>query len=200
MSEKMEIAVEAVGYLMLLLSILSMQVKKMQYVVILQSVANLLVVLQFAMRNELSASGVCAIGAVETLALFFINKKGARIPMWFTALFISLGLGVSVVMIVINGFKGVTDVLPMIAVVVFNIAMVQKRSYVSRILMIFNSAIWLSLNIISFDLSLVISYSVLILMAAVGIVRLDRGEWRALFVRLFSKNEQISEEKTEENV
>ena len=199
MTRELVITIDILGYAMLLMSILSMQVKRMQYMVILQSIANALVVVQYAMRGELSASGVCALGALETLLLFFFNKKGWRIPLWFTLSFITAGLGVSTLMIVINGFNGITDILPMIAVVLFNVAMVQSHSSISRILMLINSSIWLTLNIISFDQSTVIAYSVLTAMAVVGIVRLDRKEWCAFFHRLYAKLEK-NETKDEENV
>ena len=79
MVDGLYIAHEAVGFLMLIVSIISMQLKKMEYVVILQSAANVLVVVQYGMRGELSASGICALGAIETLILFFINKKGNNV-------------------------------------------------------------------------------------------------------------------------
>ena len=161
----------------------------MQYVVILQSAANVLVVVQYGMRGELSASGVCALGAIETLILFFINKKGKRVPWYFTAGFIIAGVALSVTMMVINGFRGFGDIIPLISVFTFNFAMVQSRSHVARLLMFINTALWLVLNIVVYNQSLFISYTVLLVMALVGIIRLDLGEWRAFFKKLGAEKE-----------
>ena len=161
----------------------------MEYIVIFQSLANVLVVVQYAMRGELSASGICALAAVETLILFFINKKGKRVPWLFTAGFITAGVTISVITIVLNGFQGIGDVIPLIAIFTFNFAMVQSRAHVSRIIMFVNTSLWLILNVVNFNTSLCISYIVLLTMTVVGIIRLDLGQWRAFFKKLGAEKE-----------
>ena len=184
-----------------------MQVKKMQYLVIFQCVSNLFVVMQYLLRLEFSAMGICTLGAILTLIIFFYDREGKKVPKPLILVFIVSGIAVTVAVTLMNGsFKPKSDIVPLVAWIVFCLAMMQSRGWIARVLMMINGSLWLIHNLINFDLSLAITYIVLVLTSLIGIVRLDRAEWRAFFARIFGeraknggKTEKISE-KSEENV
>ena len=180
----MEIVISILGYLVLLTALVSMQVKKMEYLVIFQCVSNALVVAQYLLRGEVTAMGICTLGTVFTLVAFFYNRLDKKVPVYLTAVFAFLGVAVTLVIALVkNSFNPLSDIVPLLAWIVFTVAMMQSKSWIARALMTTNSLLWLTHNIINFDLSLIITYSVLVLFALVGIIRLDRREWRSLFVK-----------------
>ena len=189
-----EIVTQILGYLVLLSALISMQTKKMAYLVIWQCLSNVFVVSQFLLRGEYSAMGICTIGAIETLVVFVYNVKNKKFPIFFTVIFTLCSFGVILGLAVKRGYyEPVSDTLPLLAAILFNVAMVMPRSSVARILMTMNSIIWLILNIIKFDRSLVITYSVLITLTVIGIIRLDREDWKAFWRKLFRKEKNKPE-------
>lgn len=205
--EQIKLISEILGVFVLLVSIASLNCKSMSLLVIFQCAANVFVVCQYAIRGEISSSGVCAVGAVETLIIYLLSRKGKKLPVCLTVVFTAIALAFPVASVLMENreFNFVSDLFPMIAAVLFNIAMVQSRSSVSRVLMFMNAFLWLLLNIVNPSVSLIITYVVLEVFNVVGIVRLDRADWRAFFSRIFGKGEnkelysEISE-KTEENL
>lgn len=188
---QLDLIIEILGYLVLVTALVSMQIKKMQYLVIWQCMSNVFVVLQLGLRGELSASGVCILGAIETFLIFLFNKREESFPRSLTVLFSIASINVALLVIYINGtFSIVSDLVPIAAAIVFNIAMATTRSSVARLLMLFNSMLWLLLNVIQFSPSLVITYSVLVVTTVVGIVRLDRADWGVFFKKVFGKEKK----------
>ena len=185
---QLAIIIEILGYLVLFTALVSMQTKKMAYLVIWQCMSNVFVVTQFMLRGEFSAMGVCVIGAVETLIIFLFDRKEKKFPIYLTVVFTLLSITVASVVVFMKGsFDLVSDSIPMLASVLFNIAMATTRSSVARILMMLNSSLWLLLNVINFNLSLAITYSILVAMTIVGIIRLDRKEWKSFFAKILKK-------------
>ena len=192
--EQLEIIISVLGYLVLLTALISMQVKKMQYLVIFQCVSNLCVVAQYLLRGEFSAMGICTLGATLTLVIFFYDIKEKKVPKPITFAFIFAGIAVTVAVIVMNGtFNPKGDIVPLVAWVVFNVAMMQSKSWIARIFMTSNSALWLLHNVINFDLSLIITYTILVVTAIIGIIRLDRAEWGSLLRGTGAKNKNNTE-------
>ena len=83
---------EIIGYVAMVFVIISTQVKNMNYLVIFQCLANATSVLQYAVRGEMSASGVCVVGAVQTLVIFFFNRKKRDLPVYLIAAFLTVGI------------------------------------------------------------------------------------------------------------
>ena len=173
------IITEILGYLVLATALISTQVKKMYNMVILQCASNAFVVAQYLLRGEFSAMGICTLGAIVTLVIFFFDKKEKKFPIYLTVIFTALGLAVTVTTIFAKGsFDPFSDIIPILAWIVFNFAMSEQRAHVGRLLMMINSALWLVLNLVNFSTSLVITYSILMVTAIVGIFRLDLSAWR----------------------
>ena len=201
--EQIKMIAEIIGFLVMVVSVISLNCKSMSRLVILQCIANALVVCQYSIRGEISSSGVCAVGAAQTLIIYFFARKEKKVPVYLTLLFTVAALSFPIVSAVTRGsFDPVSDLLPMIASVTFNVAMVQSSSSISRILMFINATIWLILNCINPSLSLIVTYIVLDTSNIVGMVRLDRAEWKAFFVRIFGKKADTPEnnEKTKKNI
>ena len=192
--EQLEIIISVLGYLVLITALISMQVKKMQYLVIFQCVSNLCVVAQYLLRGEFSAMGICTLGATLTLVIFFYDIKEKQVPKPIILSFVLAGIALTVAVVIMNGtFDPKGDIVPLVAWVVFNVAMMQSKSWIARIFMASNSALWLLHNVINYDLSLIITYTILFVTAVIGMVRLDRAEWGAFLKGMGNKNKNNAE-------
>lgn len=188
--EQLELIIKILGYLVLITALASMQVKKMAYLVILQCASNIFVVTQYLLRGEFSAMGICTLGAILTLMVFFFNIKEKSVPIPILVFFIVAGIGVTIgVIIGDGGFDPRDHIVPLVAWVFFNVAMMQSKSWIARALMTVNSSLWLLHNVVNFNLSLIITYSVLVITSLIGILRLDRAEWKSFLQGMFRKKE-----------
>ncbi len=203
----LDIIIFILGCAVLLTALISMQVKKLHYLVILQSISNGFAVAQYSLRSEISSVIICSLGAILTLVVFFYDRKEKRVPSPIVIAFSAAGIAVTLTVIFMNGaFSPRSDIIPLLAWIVFNLAMMQSKSWIARVLMMSNSSLWLILNLINFDLSLAVTYAVLVVTSIIGIIRLDRREWRAFFARILGGRTEKREgdeeicEKSEENV
>lgn len=188
------IITEILGVLVLLSALISLQAKKVIYLVIFQCISNVLVTAQYFVRGEFSATGICILGAVETLLIFALGRKNKKLPKLAVAAFILSGAAYIIVLSVSGDtFSLASDLVPLSAWVLFNFAMISSGAALARFLMMLNGSLWLVLNIINFDPSLFVTYLILVCVAIVSIIRLDRAEWKSFFSSNFKKSEKNEE-------
>ena len=162
----------AVSICTTLCSITSMQLKNMIWVRILQFFANTLLVVQYIITDNISASGVCVLAVVQLVVLMFFQWRGKRFPVPLTLLFMAGYLTVMAL-----SFEKAPDILPGVAACLFALAVVQSRSEFYRIIATVNCVTWLSFDIWSETYSALILHISLLTIDLFTILRLDGRMW-----------------------
>ena len=182
-----------IGIFTTVVAVASMQFKNMKYVLVCQLICNSLLTAQYVIEGRVSVSGVVVLAVVQTIVSFFFAKKGKPFPVWLTCVFIVLYTVISVVMM-----KSYYDLITCVAVWFFAICVVQKRSSVARICSFTNTGLWLIYDILQAP-SAVFTHAVILVFVAVGIIRLDREDWKEFFAKLGKKkcDGAVSENETQ---
>ena len=166
----------------------SMQFKKMEYVLICQLVCNSLLALQYVVEGRVSVTGVIVIAVVQIIVSYFFDKKEKAFPVWLIGVFILLFTVVSVLMM-----ESYYDLITCAAVWCCALCLAQKRSSVARIYLMINTVLWLTYDIIMWAPTAAITHGTILVFIIVGIVRLDREEWKAFFAKLCKRNPEKAE-------
>ena len=176
-----------IGIFTTIFAIASMQFKDMKFVLLFQLICNSLLTMQYVLEGRVSVSGVVVLAVVQTIVRFFFDKKGKPFPVWLTCVFIVLFTVVSVVMM-----KSPYDLITCVAVWFFAICIVQKRSSIARLCSFTNTTLWLIYDILQAP-SAVFTHAVILVFVAVGIIRLDRADWKEFFAKLGKKKSENTE-------
>lgn len=183
----MEYLAYIIGIFTTIFSVASMQFKNMKYVLVCHLISNSLLTMQYVFEGRISVSGVVVLAVIQLVVRFFFDRKQKTFPVWLTCVFIVLFTAVSFVMM-----KSPYDLITCAAVWVFAICIVQKRSSVARIFSFINTVLWLVYDILQAP-SVIITHSVLLVFVVVGIIRLDREDWKLFFKRLVKKQAENAE-------
>lgn len=189
----MELLAYILGIFTAITAVLSMQFKNMRYVIVCQLLSNAILGTQLVLEGQASTCGIVAVALVQTVISYIFGAHKKAFPVWLTCVFIVVFTVVSVLT-----YKSVFDVLTCLAVWFFAIGIVQKRSCICRVCSLINSILWLVYDIFCAP-SAVLTHSVIIVFIVVGIIRLDREDWKQLFSKLGKKKAEaaILEEETE---
>ena len=183
----MDILAYIIGIFTTIFAVASMQFKDMKYVLVCQLICNSLLTMQYVLEGRISVSGVVVLAVVQTIVRFFFDKKGKLFPVWLTCVFIILFTAVSLIMM-----KSPYDLITCAAVWFFAICIVQKKSSVARICSFTNTVLWLIYDILQAP-SAIFTHAVILVFVAVGIIRLDREDWKEFFAKLGKKKEKNAE-------
>ena len=153
-------------------SVLVVQCKKMLYVRILLFLANSLLVLQYVLTDNLSASGVCIIAIGQVALVMILNSRGIRFPLPLTLVFMAAYITVTVI-----SFEKLPDVLTGLAACIFALSVLQTKSELYRICSTLNCTTWLIFDIWSGTYSAVILHATILSINIFTIIRLDGKMW-----------------------
>ncbi|MBQ8742736.1 MAG: YgjV family protein [Clostridia bacterium] len=167
-----------------LAAICSLQFKSMKVIIITQLMTNALLGIQCIVGGTLSASGIVFLAAAQSLISFIFSSKKIRFPIWLTILFM---LGYTTVTILT--FATPFDILAMLAAWTFALSIVQEHSYICRIFSVINSILWLVYDAFVLPSS-ILTHSIVLIFAIVGIIRNDRKEWKAILSNISAKSKR----------
>ena len=158
----------------LILEIIIYQFKGMKAIVIGQCVSNLLILLTYALGDGLSGATMCAVATIHTFLIYWLyQKNNKKISGWFVIASIVVYLGCSVFT-----FKSLIDLIPTAAAVLFALSVVQSKSWKYRIIILVNSILWISYDIIiSAPIPMVITHGIAVVSVIIGMIRMDIKEW-----------------------
>ncbi len=169
------------GVFSTVLTIFSMQCKRMNYVLALQLFSNSFLVAQYVIEGAVSAIGVALLAIAQVVVSFILMRKEISFPLWLTALFMAGYAGVTAVL-----YTSAVDLISCAAVWFFAVSIVQKSSAACRAFSAVNCLLWLTYDIFAAPTA-IITHAVISTFVIVGIIRLDRAEWRAFFCRVLGK-------------
>lgn len=160
------------------LAVLSLQGKRMAFILICQLIANALIVVQYSISGAFSGAWICSLAVVQLLVIYLFNRAKRPFPIYLTVAFI---LGYAVITAI--NFTAAYDVLSGLAACTFALSVVQRSAAVCRVYMLVNSLLWLAFGIFSASYGAIPVYAVLIIVGIVSMIRLDRDFWRGVFAR-----------------
>ena len=170
-----------------LFAVAGMQFKSMRIILVSQIIANGLLATQAIIGGTASASITVFVAIVQTVISFVYTSSGKGFPIWLTSIFIVVYTAVTIVC-----FKTGFDLLILFAAVFFALAVVQKKSSICRFCSLVNCLLWLSYDIAVMP-SGIITHVVIVSFTLAAIIRLDRGEWKSLLTKVFTKNKNSEE-------
>ncbi len=163
-------------------SIVAMQCKKAFAVRCLQLLSNSLLVLQYIITDNISASGVCIAAIVHVLIAMYFQNRRLRFPIPLMLVFVSAYIAITVL-----SYEKPPDVLSGVAACLFALAVIQTKTEYYRILATLNCLTWLVFDIWSQTYSAVILHGALLVIDIFTIVRIDGAMWRAKLKSRFAK-------------
>ena len=181
--ETVDIIATIIGVFTTVAAVSGMQFKNMKYILISQLISNSLLVVQYILQGTVSGSGVVILGIVQVTIGYVLGRMNKAFPLYLTVLFI---IGHTVISII--SYSVPYDILALIAAWIFAISMVQTNSSVCRALTIINLSLWLIYDFGTGAYSAVLTHAIILLLTAVAVIRLDRGEWKAAARKILGIN------------
>lgn len=161
---------QVIGALTTVTVVVAAQLKNMKYILWCQIAANLLVAVSSAMLGGLSGAWICAVAAVQTVALYYLDKRGIseKAKNWLLVLFAAMYVGGTVFV-----YQGWGDVVSCAGALLYLLAIVQKQSSKYRRYICLNTLLWLVYDLTILAFGNMITHGVEFVSAVVGILRLD---------------------------
>ena len=169
----MEIASQIIGYIATVVTIFALIQKRMPVILTLAIIANALAGTSNLLISGYAGAGVCAIAVVQTAVSLIYEKKGKKVPVGVTIVFLAAYTALTVVTVVMS--QRFLDILPGVAAYMYALAVIQKKPLLFRIFMILNSVLWivyeLTLDIPNWAMA--VMFAVQLIATVVGIITVD---------------------------
>jgi len=169
----MFLAGQIVGVFVTIAAVISMQFKTMKSILAGQVVANLLLMLNCLLLSAWAGAGTGIIATVQTIVNYTFSARNKKIPVLLTVFFMILYVTSS-----FFTYKGIVDTLPLIAALIFAVAVMQEKASICRLLSLGNSALWLAYDICISAYTTTLTHGILLISVIVAIIRLDIKEWK----------------------
>lgn len=161
---------QVIGALTTVTVVVAAQLKNMKYILMCQIAANLMVAVSSAMLGGLSGAWICAVAAVQTVALYFLEKKGIspKAKNWLLAAFAAMYVGGTALV-----YQGWGDLVSCTGALLYLLAIVQTNSAKYRRYICLNTLLWLVYDLTILAFGNMITHGIEFVSAVVGILRLD---------------------------
>ena len=173
----LEIASFIISIFATVAAIFGMQCKNMRNVVLGQLISNVLLGVQYIIEGALSAAVTVPFAIALSVICFTYSIKKKKVPVFFIILFLII---FSVV--VVFTYTGLYDLLALTALYFCVLSITSRKSYQARVCTAINCICWLIYDILCAP-SAILTHSVVLAFTVIGIIRLDRKEWKRLFVK-----------------
>ena len=156
------------GGLVSVLVFVSGQVKSMAAALLCQIGCNGFGMLSYVLLGGFSGCGIYLIATAQSALYFYLRKTGKEEPRWLNPIIVAAYILCSAF-----SFRGLIDVIPMIAAVLCAIGLTQKNPRNYRIVLLLNGAIWIAYDLFVGAYSMLASHIITVVSALSGIIRLD---------------------------
>lgn len=137
------IIAQIIGFIVLGITVISIQFKTKEKILICQIIANILVAIQYFCLNALTGGVVAIINVIRCLIFYYYKKKDKKPSLIFLSIFILVAIG-SGILTWQNGFS----IIPIIATIVFTYGLWQDNVKITRICTAITAGNWTIYNII----------------------------------------------------
>lgn len=139
----MFVLAQIIGGIVLILTVISVQFKTKEKILMCQIIANLLISIQYFLLGALTGGVVSIINVIRCIIFYFYKKKNMKPSIVF--------LGVFVMVAVVSGiltWQSVFSIIPIIAAIVFTYGLWQDNIKITRICTAITAGNWSIYNII----------------------------------------------------
>ena len=171
---------QVVGIFTSACGVVSMQLKNIKAVLLVQLATNALVAITNILLGQFGGAWVCVVGAAHSLVNMLIRRQGKELPKFLLPLFACLYVGASIL-----GWSGWTTALPMVAALCFCLAINSSDPSLYRRFSMANCALWMVYDFLIGAYTTVICHGFILISAIIGEVRFLKAK----------KNETPAEEK-----
>lgn len=139
----MFILAQIIGGIVLILTVISVQFKTKEKILMCQIIANVLVSIQYFLLDALTGGVVAIINVIRCIIFYFYKKKNMKPSIVF--------LGVFIIVAVVSGiltWQSIYSIIPIIAAIVFTYGLWQDNIKITRICTAITAGNWSIYNII----------------------------------------------------
>lgn len=139
----MFIIAQIIGGIVLILTVISIQFKTKEKILICQIVANTLIAIQYFLLNALTGGVVAIINTIRCIIFYYYKKKDKKPSVVFLGLFIAVAIISGVLT-----WQSAFSIIPIIAAIVFTYGLWQDNVKVTRICTAITAGNWIIYNVI----------------------------------------------------
>lgn len=177
---------EVLGIAVGIFAITAMQMKNMTLILIFQLTSNLLVAVTYALKGEMSGASICFLAVAQTLAVYLLQRKNKKIPILMTVIFVALYIACSA-----WTYVKPIDLISATAAICYALGVAQSKPSVCRLFFLGNGVLWTTFDIMTHAAyTVMFTHAFLTVSAIVGVIRLDRDDWKAFFSRIFGRTKK----------
>lgn len=164
------IIAQAVGVLTTVVAVATFQFKDKRHILLGNVASNLLVALQYALLGGLSGAWICIVAAVQTVVMYFVDKKpdAKKLRMCLLILFCAMYIAGTCIV-----YQGWGDILTCVCALIYVLAILQKDSKGFRRCILVNASLWIVYDIYTLAFSGILTHGLELVSILVAMVRLD---------------------------
>lgn len=172
----MYVAGQIVGIFVTIFAVLSLQCKEMKNILLMQIVANLLLMLNYWLLDAFSGATIAIIATVQTVIMFglrMLDDKISKKSNLILTIFITVVFAGIFIYSSITTYRSHIDILSALASLAFCVCIVQKNATICRILAMANALLWIGYDIGTYAYTTILTHSFSFISTLVGMIRLD---------------------------
>ncbi len=166
--DKAFIISQLLGFIVLVVSVVGLQFKKMEWIAVTGFVGNGLNSVSYVLLNGISGSYISIVAAIQAVFAFVYAKKDKTGPKWTVCCFMAVYILLS-----LFTYKSISDILPGIGVIMYCLAIMQKESSNYRKYMLVNASVWIVYNIVVSAYVMIIAQVMSLISVIIGMIRYD---------------------------
>lgn len=139
----MFITAQIIGGIVLILTVISIQFKTKEKILICQIIANILIAIQYFLLNALTGGVVSIINVIRCIIFYYYKKKNMKPSFVF--------LGIFIIIAILSGiltWQSTLSIIPIIAAIIFTYGLWQDNITITRICTGITAGNWTIYNII----------------------------------------------------
>ena len=162
---------QIIGVLVCIVAVASLQMKNIKNAMLCQVICNGLGTASYLLLDGgLSGCGIYLVATLQSIVFFIFRKCEKKEPVWIYPIIFAAYIGCSLLT-----FKQPLDIVPMIAALLCALALIQKKPFLYRLILLLNGIVWIIYDIFlpEIALSMLVTHAIVSISALVGIIRLD---------------------------
>lgn len=158
------------GTITTVITIIVLLQKKMSVILTLTILENTMSALSnlCLLPGGISGAVICAFAVIQAIISRSYEKNDKKVPVPITVVFIFIYIAIGAIT-----YKVPADILPALGATFYGLAVVQKKPFAYRILMILNSLAWIVYELTLMNVSMIVTLIIQLIAAIVGMITID---------------------------
>ena len=131
------------GAVTLILTVISVQFKTKEKILVFQIIANIIVALQYFLLNAVTGGVITIINTVRCIIFYYYKKKDKKPSLIFLTIFIIIAIVSGIVT-----WQDMFSIIPIIAAIIFTYGLWQDNVKITKICTAITSGNWIAYNVV----------------------------------------------------